>query len=98
VLQEAHAAQQTPEQRLVLRDRLLPQAKVERKITEVLRRHGLRRGRYHGRRKTDLEAVFTATVVNTKRLLKLVDPRPEQGDQLRRSLTARALGVVPSVH
>jgi transposase len=88
VLQEARAAQKTPEQRRALRDRLRPRAKVERKIAEVLRRHGLRRGRYRGKRKTELQAILTATMVNTKRLMLLAELHPQQGDRLRQALAA----------
>ena len=88
MLQAARAAQKTPEQRLAPRERLRPRAKVERKIAEVLRRHGLRRGRYRGRRKTDLQAVLTATMVNPKRLTRLADLHPDQGQRLRRALAA----------
>ena len=87
VLQEARAAQRTPEQRRALRDRLRPRAKIERKIAELLRQHGLRRGRYRGLAKTSLQAVFTATLVNVKRLLTLAAAKPEQGRALRRALS-----------
>ena len=40
---------------------------VERKLSELLWRHGLRFGRYLGRKKTELQAILTATVVNIKR-------------------------------
>ena len=58
VIREARAAQKTPEQKRALRERLRPRAKVERKISEVLRLHGLRQGRYFGLKKTDLQAVI----------------------------------------
>ena len=87
VLQEARAAQRTREQRRALRDRLRPRAKIERKIAEVLRRHGLRQGRYLGLAKTSLQAVFTATLVNVKRLLTLAAAEPDQGRALRRALS-----------
>ena len=88
ILQATRAAQKTPEQRRALRDRLRPRAKVERKIAEVLRRHGLRRGRYRGRRKTELQAVLTATMVNTKRLTLLATTDPERGQRIREALAA----------
>ena len=87
-LQQARAAQRTPEQRRALRDRLRPRAKVERKIAELCRRHGLRQGRYLGLRKTDFQAVLTATVVNTKRLLILVAADPARERALRQALRA----------
>lgn len=88
VLQAARAAQRTPEQRRALRERLRPRAKIERKIGELCRRHGLRQARYHGQTKTEFQAVMTATMVNTKRLTLLTDLRPEQGEQLPPALAA----------
>jgi hypothetical protein len=88
VLQAARAAQKTPEQRRALRDRLRPRAKVERKISELCRRHGLRQARYRGRKKTDLQAVFTATMVNTKRLTRLMRTDPQREHHLRAALAA----------
>lgn len=87
VLQEARAAQKTPAQRQALRERLRLRAKIERKIGEVCR-HGLRQARYHGQEKTELQAVFTATMVNAKRLTQLAARDPEQGDRLRHALAA----------
>ena len=45
---------------------------VERKLSELLWRHRLRFGRYIGKTKTQLQATWTATVANLKRLSKLV--------------------------
>jgi hypothetical protein len=87
VLLEARAAQKTPEQRRALRERLRPRAKVERKIGEVCR-HGLRHARYHGRRKTEFQAVMTATMVNIKRLTRLASTDAERGARIRRALAA----------
>lgn len=86
VLQEARAAQRTPEQKRELRERLRPRAKVERKISELMRLHGLRQGRYIGLVKTGLQAVLTATMVNTKRLLTLAATEPETASALRQAL------------
>jgi Transposase DDE domain len=71
VLQRARSEQKTAEQKKALREKLRPRAKVERKISEVMRLHGLRQGRYFGEQKTDLQAVMTASMVNTKRLFTL---------------------------
>ncbi len=87
-LQAARAAQRTPEQRRALRERLRPRAKVERKLAELLRRHGLRRGRYLGRRKTELQAVLTASAVNTKRLARLAATDLQYAARLRLALAA----------
>jgi transposase len=88
VLQQARAAQRTPEQRRALRDRLRPRAKVERKIAELMRRHGLRQGRYLGLLKTEFQAVMTATMVDAKRLLTLAAANPERERAIRQALAA----------
>jgi hypothetical protein len=89
VLQKARAEQKTPGQKRALRQRLKPRAKVERKISEVMRLHGLRQGRYFGQQKTDQQAVITATMVNAKRLFTLAAADPEGvGKALRETLAA----------
>lgn len=88
VLQKARAEQKTAEQKKALREKLRPRAKVERKISEVLRRHGLRRGRYFGEEKTDLQAVMTASMVNTKRLFILSEDDAKLAKALRKELAA----------
>jgi transposase len=88
ILQATRAVQKTPEQRRAFRERVRPRAKVERKIAEVLRRHGLRQGRYRGKRKTELQAVMTATMVNTKRLTRHMQDDPEREHGLRQALAA----------
>ncbi len=88
VLQQARAAQRTPAQRRALRDRLRPRAKIERKIAEVFRRHGLRQGRYLGLAKTGLQAILTATLVTVKRLLTLTATDPERDQALRHALSS----------
>ena len=88
VIQKARAEPKTPQQKKALREQLRPRAKVERKISEVLRLHGLRQGRYFGLEKTDLQAVMTATMVNTKRLFTLAADDQELTDRLRGALAA----------
>src|SRR5215212_6206268 len=88
VLQRARSEQRTAEQKKALRDKLRPRAKVERKISEVMRLHGLRRGRYFGEQKTDLQAVMTATMVNSKRLFTLTDGTADLAEALREELAA----------
>jgi hypothetical protein len=90
VIQQARAAQKTPEQKRALRERLRPRAKVERKISEVLKLHGLRQGRYFGQEKTDQQAVMTATMVNAKRLFTLSAGNEELADGLREALLVAA--------
>ncbi len=88
VLQKARAQQKTPEQKRALRERLRPRAKVERKISEVMRLHGLRQGRYFGEEKTELQAQMTAAMVNAKRLLTLSAGDEELAHGLREALAA----------
>ncbi len=89
VIQKARAEQKTLGQKRALRERLKPRAKVERKISEVMRLHGLRQGRYFGQQKTEQQAVITATMVNAKRLLTLAAADPEGvGKALRETLAA----------
>lgn len=63
-IEAARAAQAKPETKALLRRR----AKVERKI-DHLQDLGMRKARYRGRRKTRLQALLAATVVNFKRLV-----------------------------
>ena len=89
VIQKARAEQKTAEQKRALRERLRPRAKVERKISEVMRLHGMRQGRYFGQQRTDQQAVITATMVNAKRLFTLAAADPEVvGKVLREALAA----------
>jgi transposase len=90
VLQQARAEQRTPEQKKALHEKLKPRAKVERKISEVLKLHGLRQGRYFGQEKTDQQAVMTATMVNAKRLFTLSAEDEELADGLREALLLAA--------
>jgi len=88
VLGKARSEQRTDEQKKALRERLRPRAKVERKISETLRLHGLRQGRYFGLEKTDLQAAMTATMVNSKRLFTLTDEDAGLAEALREELAA----------
>jgi transposase len=45
-------------------------SRIESCISEVVRAHGLRRARYRGAHKVALQAAFTATAVNLKRLVR----------------------------
>jgi hypothetical protein len=67
LLQAARAEIATSE----FKERYRRRALVERKLGELLWRHGLRHGRYFGVQKTKLQALWTAAVVNLKRLGKL---------------------------
>jgi transposase len=90
VLQKARSQQKTPEQKKALHEKLKPRAKVERKISEVLKLHGLRQGRYFGLKKTDQQALMTATMVNAKRLFTLSAEDEELADGLREALLLAA--------
>ena len=46
--------------------------KVERKLGELVRHHGLRWARYRGRAKVLVQGLLTALVVNVKRMVKLL--------------------------
>jgi hypothetical protein len=63
LLQQARAAEQVPRVRRKLRRR----AVIERKIAH-LKRHGMGEARWVGRRKVELQARLTATLVNLERL------------------------------
>jgi hypothetical protein len=66
LLQQARAAEQTPLVRRKLRRRPI----IERKIAH-LKRHGLGKARWVGRRRVELQARLTAMLVNLERLLVL---------------------------
>lgn len=67
-LQAARQRQATPEFRDVYRVR----SRVERKQAELVR-HGLRRTRYLGQAKRQLQRLWTAAAVNLKRLFTLIE-------------------------
>ena len=70
-LQAARAKAQTPAYAQVRREH----PAIERKLGELVRRHGARRARYWGRPRVLLQQLLTGWVVNIKRLVKLlVDP------------------------
>ena len=50
-------------------------AGIEATISEVVRAHGARRSRYRGLAKNQLQALFTATATNLKRLARVVESR-----------------------
>jgi len=66
VMNEARERQGTEE----FEEKYKERPKVERKIAELVR-HGLRQARYVGRKKKRLQALWTAALVNLKRLFKL---------------------------
>lgn len=48
--------------------------RIERKLAELVRRHGARAARYRGRLRAKLQYLLTAIVVNIKRIVRLVSP------------------------
>jgi transposase len=62
-VQEVRAYNKTEE----FEERYRERPKVERKLSELLWTHGLRVGRYLGQKKTEMQALLTATVANLKR-------------------------------
>ena len=65
-LQKAREVQETEEFKEIYNKKRPP---VERKIAELIH-HGLRKTRYIGKRKSRLQALFTAAAVNLKRIFK----------------------------
>ena len=65
-LQKMRARQKTEEFKEIYNKRRPP---IERKIAELIY-HGLRKTRYIGKRKSRLQALFTAAAVNLKRIFK----------------------------
>lgn len=61
---------------------------IERKLSELVRRHGLRHARYRGIAKVLRQALLTAMAVNLKRMLKLRTqvPDPERTRTVRAEL------------
>ena len=47
-------------------------AKVERKLGELMNRHGGRRARYHGRSRVQIQELMACTAMNLKRMLRLL--------------------------
>ncbi len=47
-------------------------SRIERKLAEMVRQHALRRARYWGRARMQIQALLTALVVNIKRMVHLI--------------------------
>jgi len=86
VLRAARERQATPSFREAYRQR----ARIERKIAEVMGQ-GLRQARYVGRKKQRLQALWTAAVVNLKRLFTLAQDDPTR---LREGVRRQPLAVL----
>ena len=66
--QAAQAKAQTPEYAAVRKEH----SAVERKLSELVRRHDLRQARYRGRAKVLRQGLLTGLVVNLKRIVRLL--------------------------
>jgi transposase len=60
---------------------------IERKIGELVRRHGARRARFWGQPRVLMQQLITGWVVNIKRLVKLLGAPPEGNAGLLRAAT-----------
>jgi hypothetical protein len=84
-LRAARAKAQTPEYEQVRREH----PAIERKLGELVRRHGARQARYWGRTRVLLQQLLCGWVVNIKRLVRLLTESPErQAGRLRAEVVA----------
>jgi hypothetical protein len=66
---------------------------IERKLAELVQRHGMRRARYRGRGKVLMQGLWTGLVVNLKRMVRLLfAPAPDAGVG-RRTVRAAVVNV-----
>ena len=70
--QAAQAKAQTPEYAQVRQEH----PAIERKLSELVRRHDIRHARYRGLSKVLRQALLTCMTVNLKRIVKLRTPAP----------------------
>ena len=91
-LRQARERQQTDEFKIIYRRR----SAIERKQAELVQ-HGLRHTRYLGQAKRQLQRLWTAAVVNLKRLFRLVRDAPRRLELApgspRTAATERAGGI-----
>lgn len=74
---ERLAARRAEAQTPAFKARLRARAAIEATLSELVRKHGLRRHRYRGTAKRHFENLLKATACNLKRLVRaLADPRP----------------------
>lgn len=69
----AQAKAQTPEYAQVRKEH----PAIERKLSELVRRHDLRHARYRGLSKVLRQALLTGVAVNLKRIVRLLTPAPD---------------------
>jgi transposase len=65
---------------------------IERKLSELVNRHGMRQARYRGRLKVLWQALLTGVVVNLKRIVRLLDDATAAPAILGGTLRADAAG------
>ena len=58
---------------------------IERKLAELVQRHGLRRARYRGRLKVLMQSLLTGLVVNVKRMVRLLYAPPDSSTETVRA-------------
>jgi transposase len=84
-LRAARAKAQTPEYEQVRREH----PAIERKLAELVRRHGARQARYWGQTRLLLQQLVTGWVVNIKRIVRLLrEPQEPQAGALRAEVVA----------
>jgi hypothetical protein len=72
-LKERRAEQETE----AFREKMKRRPAIEGTISELTRKHGIRRVRYRGKGKTRLQALFTGAAANLKRLLQALEIREQ---------------------
>ena len=80
----AQAKAQTPEYAQARREH----PGIERKLAEIIRRHGGRRARYWGQARVLLQQLITGFVVNIKRMVKLLNDPGGGGGPVRAAVLA----------
>lgn len=73
--EQARRFAQTPKYAEVRREH----PKVERKLSDLVRNHRMRRARYRGRRKVKIQALLSAVAANIKRMVRLLFNPPVSG-------------------
>jgi IS5 family transposase len=72
-LQERRAEQESE----AFKEKMKRRPAIEGTISELTRKHGMRRARYRGKGKTRLQALFTGAATNLKRLSQALDLRDQ---------------------
>lgn len=83
-LKERRAEQETA----AFKERMKRRPAVEGTISELTRKHGIRRARYRGKGKTRLQALFTGAAANLKRLSQALELRDQAPVRVKRGAQA----------